>query len=145
MEAVAIILTMWCVLTLVLMLHSLRTIDRKAAERAERSHRATLDALARAGLCAAPSPRAPRTGVAYPGRGLQRLPVLALPLDTRARETLAGAIVDVEFSAAEHFDSTAGRWLAQVMGASRGANERSDDDTPAPHAQRLPVLPPLSR
>jgi hypothetical protein len=58
--------------------------------------------------------------------------------------SLEGAIVTVEFSPDQRFDSTGGRWLKQVVSASRSASQPTDDDTPAPPGQRAPMLPPQS-
>ena len=142
MEAIEIILTLWCALALGLVLHNLHANDRKALERAERTHRAMLDALGRAGIAPAAAP-------AY--RGLQRLPLLKTPpmahrlLDApRDTDTSPGALVTVEFSSGERRDSPSDRWLAQVLSASRAANARPNDDTPPPPGQRTPILPPPS-
>jgi hypothetical protein len=116
----------------------------------------------------------PRAVAAPAHRGLQRLPVVVLPsvarrvVDvTRDPETPIpppsaerGAIVDVDLSVGPADDTTRGRWLRQVLGQSsptpqehhgiqklrlvRPADITREDDTPAPEAQRAPILPPPS-
>jgi hypothetical protein len=133
----------------------LRAVERRAAER-DRALFALAERLA--GALAPLRVVLPPSATAAPARGLQRLPTAAFPpivrrvVDvTRESDTPAapmkdsiasgGAIVNVEFSGDQRFDSTGGRWLKEVLGASRSSSQPPVDDTPAPMAQREPILP----
>lgn len=148
MEAVEIVLSLWCAIALSIVVFSLRAMDKNAIERAERTHQALLGALIRAGGA---EPRGAREAEGSVGRE-------------------DGAVVDVDFSAGITHETTSGRWLQHVMGdaASRLPSAREnrrlqhlrlvrplppalpvvdvarEDDTPAPQAQREPILPPPS-
>jgi hypothetical protein len=77
-----------------------------------------------------------------------------------ARRSDEGAIVDVDMSVSPADDTTRGRWLRHVLGAPgpaprehrgfqplrlvRTVDVPREDDTPAPDAQRAPILPPPS-
>lgn len=77
-----------------------------------------------------------------------------------ARRSDEGAIVDVDLSVSPADDTTRGRWLRHVLGAPspaprehrgfhrlrlvRTVEVAREDDTPAPEAQRAPILPPPS-
>jgi hypothetical protein len=136
----------------------LRVVDRRVAARDQ----ALLTAVDRlAGALAPLRVALPPSAQASPARGLQRLPTTAfLPIVrrvvdvTRDSDTHAppmkdsiesgGAIINVEFSGDQRFDSTGGRWLQHVMDAPRSSSQPPGDDTPAPTAQRVPILPPPS-
>jgi hypothetical protein len=147
-EAVEIVLSLWCAIALSIVLFSLRAMDRKAMARAERTHQALGGALVRADGAASPDARAAGSAAC------------------REEE----AIVDVDFSADAPYDANRERWLQHVMrgpaSRSPGSNEHRglqrlrlvrplppelpvvdsarEDDTPAAAAQREPILPPPS-
>jgi hypothetical protein len=147
-ELIGAVLSMSCIGGLGAVLLRLRSHDRLAAARDRALIAAIRDEIRGASGLLRPTPH---TAAAPPHRGLQRLPVVKVPpivhhiVDVpRDADTPKGALVTVEFSSDERFDSTGGRWLAQVMNASRTASALPRDDTPPPPGQRTPVLPPPS-
>lgn len=132
----------------------LRAHDRRAAARERALIAAVREEIRRASGLLAPAPHAI---TAPAGRELQRLPVTVLPsVDRHVGDSMrapntpsdwkedSGAIINIGFSADVGYDSTGWLWLQHVMDASRRKSEPLDDDTPAPMAQRTPVLPPPS-
>lgn len=141
MEAVEIVLSLWCAVALAIVLFNLRAMDKRALARAERTHHALTSGLVRA------------DGAASSG----------------ARDE-EGAVIDVDLSADAPYDTNRERWLRHVMrgpaAATLASNEHRglqrlrlvqslppelpivddarDDDTPAPEAQRAPLAPPPS-
>jgi hypothetical protein len=74
------------------------------------------------------------------GRGLQRLHIAKPAVEVV--EPSSGVVVDIEFTSdPPSVDSTAARWLAHVVHRVPAGR---DSDTPAPMAQRAPLLPPPS-
>jgi hypothetical protein len=149
-EIVGVALTMLCGVGVSFTLFRLRAHDRRAAARERALIAAVRDEIQAVSGFLARAPHA-LTASAPAHRGLQRLPVVKVPpivhriVDApRDADTPPGALVTVEFSSDERFDSTGGRWLDQVMNASRTASALPSDDTPPPPGQRTPVLPPPS-
>lgn len=119
----------WFVLLILVLACVLLVLDARGESKALR---AALEALQR-------HARAQDEQIDVIGRTLTRIstrPVVQRPQD-------CGALVTVEFSA-DLTDTPSVRWLQYVMGSLRSGSEVIGDDTPAPHGQRVPLLPPPS-